>query len=74
MNPRPVIHLGSKFASLGNGRGTKLYFLGMIYRSHCTLLIDEQGRLYIRNGELDLLADSFDEGLEMVLLGKRRQR
>ncbi len=49
--------------------GMKLYPLGQVHRSNGHLLIDESGRVYVLWEGFDLVAPSFDEALELLLLG-----
>ncbi len=52
--------------------GSRLYPLGEFHRGNAYLLIDEARRIHaIGPGDLFLIAPTFDEALELLLLGKR---
>lgn len=50
--------------------GQLLYPLGQVHRRNGELLIDETGTMYLLWEELMHVAPSFDQGLELLLLGK----
>jgi len=50
---------------------SKLYAVGYIGGRHCSVLIDEEGRVYYSNGYLIRRACNFDSALELILMGVR---
>lgn len=51
--------------------GRRLYKLGMVSRLNAYLLIDDAGAVYSLMDDLILIAPSFEEALESLLLGRR---
>jgi hypothetical protein len=49
--------------------GSALYPLGSAGNEHCDLYIDTAGRVYLCFDGLDFYAPSFDDALEVILLG-----
>lgn len=50
--------------------GMRIFPLGEFHRGHACLFIDEAGNVYTYFDELAPLADSHDEGLSKLLLGR----
>ena len=49
--------------------GFKLLLIGRFHHEHSHLVLDEFGRVYALDDEFDPLATSFDQALEVLLLG-----
>ncbi len=63
-------HLGVELAAVSKKIGLRLYPLGGC--GHAELFMDERGGVYMWFGEFKKLADSFDDAVERLLLGKRK--
>ena len=69
IDPRLTVHLKAELDECGRPLGTRLFPLGEVHRGYGYLVIDEQGRTYLLSDELSLLANSFSQALESLLLG-----
>lgn len=59
------------YPDLERSVGQRLCTLGVVHGGNAELLIDESGRIYHLAEDLNLVASSFSEALEALLLGKR---
>jgi hypothetical protein len=71
ISPDLCIHLTHELKDRSEKIGYKLYPLGEVHRGHGYLIIDEAGNTYLLSDELTLHANSFGDGLEALVLGKR---
>jgi len=71
IDPSAASHLVSDLLKFEGILNARLFPLGEVHRAHGYLVIDEYGRTYLLNDELSPFASTFDEALELLLLGKR---
>ena len=63
--------LEGQLAEASDRRKVKLYPLGEVHHGHGCVIVDEIGIIYLLSDVLEKWADSFDEALEILLLGKK---
>ena len=71
LDPHLAIHLGPELRNHESSNGLRLFPLGEVHRGHGYLIIDENDHLYLLSDELTPYSNSFVDGLEALLLGKR---
>ncbi len=71
IDPLLAGHLSADCAAISEKIGLKLYPLGECDHGHAFLFIDERCGIYSWFGEFLKLADSFDDAVDRMLLGKK---
>lgn len=69
-NLQTMVDLESEMKDFKEARGISLIPLAAVHYGHGFLVVDETGRTYLLSDELEEFAPTFDDALEMLLLGK----
>lgn len=70
INPSLVVYEGDRFEDFEKVLETTLYPLGEAESGHVFLAVSEDGRIFLVMMDLWFVANSFDEALENLILGK----
>jgi hypothetical protein len=68
-NPNAAEHIITDLLNSEKIIGDKLYPLGEAHNGHLYVIIDQSGRIYIMNDQMDYFAPSFPCALEKLLCG-----
>jgi hypothetical protein len=74
IDPGCAVHVGDELRKYEDALKVRLFPLGWFYDGDGILVIDEEGTVYALTDELEPLASSFYDLVEMLLLGKYHTR